>query len=53
MAREAVGLSVTAFAKRCGWTHQYQSKLEGKKESCLDLDRIEVIQRVLGDGQGV
>lgn len=27
-ARERLGLSQEEFAKKCGWTQQYQSKLE-------------------------
>jgi predicted transcriptional regulator len=43
--REKTGLSQAEFAARCGWSQQYQSRLELPFEQEINLDKMEVINR--------
>ena len=47
-AREAAGLSQTELAERCGWTQQYQSRLDIPIGHAIDEEKVEVIERGLG-----
>jgi len=49
-AREDMGLSQAQFADMCGWSHQYQSRLEVPEEHEISKDNAERIEKVVQNG---
>ena len=49
MAREKVGLSQAAFAQKCGWSQQFQSRIEAPGMHEVSISIAETITRGLGE----